>query len=126
MLDSEHRTRSTLPVSSSDPFEGLREGTDIVACHCVREAFLQWKPHASRTAKSLSALAVGLFTTAVVTGIVEDKDALWKSSLAVVGLLVVLTAVSSVFACRHATGEARDDQRRSGQQETPADFAAYA
>lgn len=117
----------TLPsrLSSIDPFEGLSEGDaedpeETVAYNCVREAFGRWLPHAWRTAKWLFALAVGLFTTAVVTGIVEDKDALWKSSLGVCCFFMVFSVVASVLAC------SRDrEQAQSGSQHgTPEDVAA--
>lgn len=135
MFDAEHRARSTRPSRfSSDPFEGLpdevgdppEDQKNVVACHCVREAFVLWQPHAWRTAKWLFALAVALFASAVVAGIVEDEDALWKSSLGVVGLLMVLTAVSSAVACRHTICGASDGQRQNGQQETPADVTDIA
>lgn len=107
---------------SSDPFEGLSEemvdppeDANAVACHCVREAFVRWQPHAFRTAKWLFGLAFGL-VAGVITGVVEDHDALWMGCLGVVGLLVVLSAVSSVFAYRHETS---DKQTQNDQQEPP-------
>lgn len=113
-------------MSSIDPFEDLPEEVedkeDPVTCSCVREAFDRWQPHAWGTAVGLWGLAVTLFLGAVVPGVVEDVGALWKSSLAVVCLLVVFAAVASVFACRFGT--CVEQRQRGGQQETPADGVA--
>lgn len=67
------------------------------------------------------------FFGAVVTGIVEDADALWISCLAVAVILVVLAGVASVLACRSEIRRARGEQSQSGrQQETPpGDVAAH-
>ncbi|CAM9943033.1 unnamed protein product [Pylaiella littoralis] len=117
--------------TGKDPFEGLSEELDDlpeedtkdpVTCNCVREAFVRWQPRARGTAKWLWGLAVTLFIGAVVVGIVEDIGALWKSSLAVVCLLVVLAAVASVFACRPTNCGARSEQGQSGG--SPADEIA--
>ncbi|CBN74748.1 LRR-GTPase of the ROCO family, putative pseudogene [Ectocarpus siliculosus] len=93
---------------------------DPVACNCVREAFGRWQPHAWRTAKWLFGLAVVLFTTAVVAGIVDDEDALWKSSLGVCCLLILLAVVASVFAY---CGD-REQGQSGGQHGTPEDVVA--
>lgn len=70
--------------------------------------------------------SVVLFTTAVVAGIVDNEDALWKSSLGVCCLLILLAVVSSVFAYRF--GGARGEQSQGGGQHgTPEDaVAAFA
>lgn len=121
----------TIVFSSTDPFDGLEldddeeEATqevgeevkeDVTTCNCVFEAFHRWRPHAWRTAKWLFGLAVLLFTTAVVAGIVEDHIALWMSALAVVCVLFVSAVVACVFACKSML----DDGERPGEGETPA------
>ncbi|CAM9199811.1 unnamed protein product [Ectocarpus sp. 8 AP-2014] len=111
--------------TGKDPFEGLFDGDaeepeETVACNCVREAFGRWLPHAERTAKWVFGLAVGLFTSAVVTGIVEDKGPLWKSSLGVCCCFMVFSVVASVFAyCR-----GREQGQSGGQHGTPEDVVA--
>ncbi|CAM9979903.1 unnamed protein product [Ectocarpus sp. 12 AP-2014] len=114
--------------TGKDPFEGLRrrdtEGHATNNCvRVVHDAFARWQRHAWRTAKWLFGLAVLLFTTAVIAGIVEDVDALWKSTLAVSCLFMVLSAVASAFACRHENFGGRGGQRQSGEQEPPGDMA---
>lgn len=120
-----------LLFSSADPFVGLpprKDTEDPATCtRCVHEAFARWQPHAWKVAKWLFGLAVGLFTTAVVAGIVEEKDALWKGTLAVCCFLMVSAAICLVFACRHTDCGARGEQRQdNSQRETPTNVAAFA
>lgn len=93
-----------------------------VTCGCVHKAFVRWQPNACRTAAGLWGLAVTIFIGAVVPGVVEDVGALWKTSLAAVCLLVFFAAVASIFACGFGTRV----EQSGGQQEPPADVAAFA
>lgn len=124
-------------LSLIDPFDGLQEepgdppGSDGTGatCTCVDEAFDRWLPHAWVSSKGLWSLAVALFLGAVVVGIVEDEDTLWKSCLAVVVFLVVLGVCAAAIAYRFPSHrEAGEEQRQSGgQQGMPVnDVAAMA
>lgn len=112
----------SLPVHPGPSSQGL------VQPNSCNDVLVRWQPNAWRTAKWLFGLAVVLFTTAVVAGIVDDEDALWKSSLGVCCLLIVLAVVASVFACRHTNygGSWRAGTEYSSEQETPADTAPCA
>lgn len=117
-------------LASTDPFadlplalDDLQHEDDAVGCSCLREPFDRWLPYAWVTAKWLWGLVVSLFFGAVVVGIVEEEDILWKSSLAVAGLLFSLAVVASLFAYRFWTRGARDEQSQSGGQRVVAAVA---
>ena len=85
--------------------EGFEEETippeDPEERQCCREAFNFWRPRTWQTARALGTLAVTLFCSATVAGIVEEKDILWITSLSVVALLLVAALVVSVLAYRY-------------------------
>ena len=74
---------------------------DPEVLQCCREAFNVWRPRAWQTAGALGTLAVTLFCSATIAGIVEEKEILWITSLSVVALLLVAAFVVSVLAYRN-------------------------
>lgn len=98
-------------IDKGDPFETFEEPPEQ---NVFRVAFDHWLPYAWNTSATLGTLAVTVVSTATVPGILEGRDQIWKTSLVLVGTLLLAAAVAAAIGFRDMVSYDDPSPRKDG------------